>query len=264
MDKENRGIDKGMVYRLISECNRRLPSNKRIKYSFTSDGSINMILNGRMYIAIPLEDAYDKLKTSMKSRPDIQRGKGYIERKMSVNAQAAHDNGLKPKSYFTNNVLQELGFHYSVSFFHWLIKSHYLLPTERHHTSASKNFTNFYSPESICRLVSTYNLDLLYNLYLGKITKDDAEKIRGIKYTKIRIPKSLLDSQGGVADMDCILCDNTLFFTPKLCFSAKDPRIQILETHEECPADFKNAHTKGLINNLLKRKAHSFDKYIKR
>lgn len=253
-----------MVYRLISECNRRLPSNKRIKYSFTSDESINMILDGRMYIAIPLEDAYDKLKTSMKSRPDIQRGKGYIEKRMSVNAQAAHDNGLKPKSYFTNSVLQELGFSYSVSFFHWLIKSNYLLPTERHHTSASKNFTNFYSPESICRLVSTYNLDLLYNLYLDKITKDDAKKIRGIKYTRIRIPKSLLDSQGGVVDIDCILCDNTLFYTPKLCFSAQDPRIQILETHEERPADFKNAHTKGLINNLLKRKAHSFDKYIKR
>ena len=60
-------------------------------------------------------------------------GKGYIENSMSVNAKNAYSRGLKPRSYFTASQLNSLGFHYPVSFFHWLCKESYLLAQEQHH-----------------------------------------------------------------------------------------------------------------------------------
>jgi len=111
---------------------------------------------------------------------------------MSKNAFHAHRMGQFPISNVNASMLRESGFEYSVEFFKWLCNRGYIKPIAFHHTGVSANMTRFYSPRTIAYVVKKFNLSLLYDIYLGKISKEDARAQLGIKYVKAEIPASLL------------------------------------------------------------------------
>jgi hypothetical protein len=253
------------LHSLVQDYNRYVPSCLKAQYSYYyGQDMVKLIINGKTIDNITLDNACEVVKGHFSKIPAADKGRGYIDNKMSVNAQVAHFRGLKPKSYFTHSVLNELGFHYSVSFFHWLIKSHYLLPKEMHHTSASKNLTKFYDINKVKFIINSYNLNLLYDIYRKRITDGQAKIIRGIKYVKIQIPQYILTGNSyDTIEINCVLCDDVIFYTPKLCFSAHDKRIKVLECYDNRPSNFSNNNLKKIASLLVRHKTNLYSKYIK-
>lgn len=190
-------------------------------------------------------------------------GKGYIGKSMSVNAKNAYARGMKPRSYFTSAQLNDLGFHYSYDFFKWLCTQLYILPQEHHHTSAVMNYTKFYDTNGIKYAVQNMNLELLFKIYDGTLTVDEAKHIRGIKYATIDILSSAIGGKSSSkVCANCILCDEILFFTKTQFFYASDQRINIISIEDEIPPQFECDRINHLIKKLLRLKTQCLLKYV--
>ena len=195
------------------------------------------------------------------------RGGGYIGRSMSVNARRAYERGLKPLSRIRAADLRQNGFGYSVAFFRWLVHHWDIRPRERHHTSASCRITAFYDGSVIRYAARCCNLELLFRIYKGKITVEQARRERGICYARARILGTLFGGKSGeIVSANCIFCDNLLFLSPKLCVRADHPGVEVVETYEdfeETPQNMRDEKLERLAAELVKHKTSVYKKYLK-
>ena len=116
--------------------------------------------------------------TSVKRRSQKKKSSskgGYIGRSMSVNAKKAYERGLKPLSRIRSADLKQNGFHYPVAFFRWLVHNWNIKPREMHHTSAACRLTPFYDGSVIRYAAHCCSLELLFQIYKGKMTIEQAD-----------------------------------------------------------------------------------------
>lgn len=213
---------------------------------------------------LTIEAAYEVLK-KYTTEKKVSGGNGYIGRSMSINAKRAYERGLKPLSRITPSDLKQNGFNYPVRFFRWLVHNWDIKPKEMHHTSAACNITAFYDSSVIRYVAQCCNLELLFQVYKGKLTKEQAKQIRNIKYAKVRVIDKLLGGTfGKVVNIDCVLCDGLLFFSSKLCFRADHSGVEILKILDEPPSDRKNGELEKLADELIKHKTGIYFKYLRK
>lgn len=176
-----------------------------------------------------MREAYDVLKAQTVEKA-VSKGNGYIGRSMSVNARRAYERGLKPLSRIRSSDLKQNGFYYSAAFFRWLVHNWDIKPKEMHHTSASRRITAFYDGSVIRYAAGCCNLELLYQIYKGKVTMEQAIQEREIRCVKARILDTLLGGKSGrAASTDGLICDNLPFLSSKLCIESDKPGVDIME-----------------------------------
>jgi len=253
------------ILELVKEYNWK--SKEKTWVTWLDNDKCKLSLHKEEHIISYLE-AIEILESEVKNIKNygsqIKKGKGYIGRSMSVNAKDAHQRGLKPKSNISIQELKDYGFNYSLEFFKWLIDKNCVKFSERHHTSAANNYTKFYGKEIIKNLISNYNLDLLYDMYLKKILMPEAKKIRGIKYAEVEMLSSLLGgSNSKPIKIFCILCDGILFYSLKLCFKADDSRVRVLNVYDDRPYEYQYENVKKICDALVKKKTRTFLRYLK-
>jgi len=250
--------------KLLEDYNRCCLEGRGANY-LINRGGVSLTISKTEFSEISIERACAIIKDAIIKIPDSNKGRGYLSNNMSVNAKVAHSKGRKPKSYFTREKLDELGFKYSVVFFNWLIERKYLLPAEMHHTSAAKRNTAFYSTDSISNLIKYYDLDLLYKLYSKEITFEEAELLRGIKYAIVELPLVLLTgNRGENIDVKCILYDDYIFISQKLYFLCSDKRLKIKHMYECRPSiDFFDERLEKTVKYLVISRPRVFYKYLR-
>ena len=174
------------------------------------------------------------------------------------------NGGLKPLSRIRSSDLKQNGFYYSAAFFRWLVHNWDIKPKEMHHTSASRRITAFYDGSVIRYAASCCNLELLYQIYKGKSTMEQAIQEREIRYAKARILDTLLGSKSGRAvSTDGLICDNLLFLSSKLCIRSDNPGVEIVKVFDEQPEDRKNENLEKLAVELVKHKTTAYLKYLR-
>lgn len=182
--------------------------------------------------------------TSVKKRSQKKKSSskgGYIGRSMSVNAKKAYERGLKPLSRIRSADLKQNGFHYPVAFFRWLVHNWDIKPREMHHTSAACRLTPFYDGSVIRYAAHCCSLELLFQIYKGKMTIEQARQNKGICYARAQILDTLLGGKSGnTLCVNCLLYNQLLLLSPKLCVQADDPRVNVLEIFEELPEQIKS------------------------
>lgn len=227
---------------------------------------VNLYLGNRRkkYDNLTIRQAYDVLKEWTVEKT-ISKGNGYIGRSMSVNAKRAYERGLKPLSRIRSSDLRQNGFHYSVAFFRWLVHNWDIKPKEMHHTSAARRITAFYDGSVIRYVAHCCNLELLYRIYKGKLTIEQAKQEREIRYAKVRILDTLLGgSSGRAVSADCLICDNLLFLSSKLCIRLDNPGVDIMEVFAEQLENRKNENLEKLTVELVKHKTTIYRKYLRK
>lgn len=174
----------------------------------------------------------------------------YIGKRMSENAFKAHQEGLFVKSEVTSKFLKDYDFKYSVAFFKWLLDKKYIKPAAYHHTSAGCNMTRFYSPKIITFMNDHFNLDILYKLYLKKITKEDIKKMLNIKYVRLAFLFEY-NNQYAECTYDCISCKGKLYWDKRNIIISKSGNVRIIQEFSERPPDWNNANTRSIIKALI-------------
>lgn len=178
--------------------------------------------------------------------------KGYIGRQMSINAKKARDKGMIVKSEINSTLLKELGFNYSVNFFKWLCKKGYIIPKEVHHTSASFRSTVYLDKSSILFAVDKYNLELLYRIYLEKITIQEAKQELHIEYVIIKASDRILGLQGkNIVKISCVMCYGYIFFAKGKYINKDSKEYVILEKTTERTKEYCNKNIKKMVRILL-------------
>ena len=166
--------------------------------------------------------------------------------------QQAYEQGFKPSSRIRSSDLRQNDFCYSVAFFRCLVHNWDIKPKEMHHTSAARRITAFYDGSVIRYIVSCCNLELLHRIYKEKITVEQAIQERGIRYAKARILDTLLGGRSGkVVSADCLLCDNLLLLSSKLCVRLYNPAVEIKEVFDEQSENMKNENLEKLAVELM-------------
>lgn len=261
---EKSEITKGMLIGLLYDYAR---IHKQPSARITFQGRrVNLCLGMRRknYDGLTMREAYEMLKEQTMEKM-ASKGKGYIGRSMSVNAKRAYERGLKPLSRIRAADLRQNGFHYSVAFFRWLIHNWDIKPKEMHHTSAACRITAFYDGSVIRYAAHCCNLELLYQIYRGKLTVEQARQEREIRCAKVRILDTLLGGKSGRAvSTDCLFCDNLLFLSPKLCVRADNPGVEIMEVFDEQLESMENENLKNQAIELIKHKTTVYRKYLRK
>lgn len=176
----------------------------------------------------------------------------YIKRSMSENANKAHEEGLVVKSQINAKTLKDYGFEYSVGFFRWLCDKKYIKPVAFHHTSAFYKLTPFYSLKVVSFMQRNCNLDILYKLYLNKITKEEIKRRLGIRYTKAIVSADLLNIKCHPIEFHCVQYKNLLYWSPEKAFYYKSEKVNIIEVLEERPSqNWNNKNTKKIVNRII-------------
>lgn len=227
---------------------------------------INLYLGAgrKNFRGLTMREAYDVLKARTVEKT-VSKGNGYIGRSMSVNAKRAYERGLKPLSRIRSSDLKQNGFYYSVAFFRWLVHNWDIKPKEMHHTSASHRITAFYDGSVIRYAARCCNLELLYQIYKGKITLKQAIQERKIRYVKARILDTLLGGKSGRAvSADGVICDNLLFLSSKLCIKSDNPGVEIMEVFGGQSENWENENLEKLAVEMVKHKTEIYLKYLRK
>jgi len=187
---------------------------------------------------------------------NFDKNSGYIGYRMSKHAEAAHKRGQFPISSINSIMLKENRFVYSVSFFQWLCKKQYIIPIAWHHTGVTSTMTAFYSLDTITYVSEKYNLPLLYQIYLGKLTREDAKKKLGIVYVKAKIiPSALEFNISTPLTVDLVKYGECYYLTKDKKFILNDNQIEILQLWEEVPSQgWANKDRERIIKMLLCKK----------
>lgn len=187
---------------------------------------------------------------------DTNKNSGYIGYKMSKNADIAHKNGQFPITNINSKMLKDNGFEYSVPFFKWLCNKQYIIPIAWHHTGASSTMTAFYSPKTISYVAEKYNLSLLYQIYLGKITKPEAINKLQIHFVKAKVISSALGFKFTEPLILYLIKSGEYYYlTKEKKFILNDRQIQILQAWETHPSQgWFNKEGKSIIRMLLCKK----------
>ena len=161
---------------------------------------------------------------------------GYIEKRMSKNAYAAHKRGEFTLSKVNARLLRENGFNYSVKFFKWLCKKGYVKPLGFHHTGVAANMTRFYSLSTVGLIVEKYNLDTLYEMYLKKISISEMARMIGIKYAKVRTSARVLGMKSSaVIELDVILYNEICYFSKQQSFVYEEGTAYMIQKWDKIP-----------------------------
>lgn len=213
---------------------------------------------------LTMEDAYEVLKKYTIEKK-VSGGNGYIGRSMSINAKRAYERGLKPLSRIMSADLHQNGFYYPVRFFRWLVHNWNIKQKEMHHTSAACNITAFYDDSVIRYVVKCCNLELLFQIYKGKLTIAQAKQLRKIKYARVRVIDKLLGGKyGKTVNANCVFCDDLLFLSSKLCVRANDLGVEVLEVFDEPSEDMESGKLEELADDLIKHKTSIYFKYLRK
>lgn len=179
---------------------------------------------------------------------------GYIEKRMSKNAYAAHIRGEFPLSKVNTKLLRENGFNYSVEFFKWLCKKGYVKPLGFHHTGAAMNMTRFYSLSTVEFIVEKYNLDTLHEMYLKKISISEMARMIGIKYAKVQTSTRVIGiKSSAVIEIDVILHNGVCYFSKLQFFSCDDGIARIIQEWDYFPENrsWKNKNKDKILRMLV-------------
>ena len=259
---EKSKITKGKLIGLLYDY-ARIHKRPSARITF-SRNHVNLYLGKKNFLGLTMREAYDVLKARTVEKT-VSKGNGYIGRSMSVNAKRAYERGLKPLSRIRSSDLKQNGFYYSVAFFQWLVHNWDIKPKEMHHTSASHRITAFYDGSVIRYAASCCNLELLYQIYKGKVTMEQAIQEREIRYAKARILDTLLGGKSGKAvSTDGLICDNLLFLSSKLCIELDNPSVDIMEIFDWQPKNWKNENMEKLAVELVKHKTTMYLKYLRK
>lgn len=252
---------KSKIIGLQYEYNRAAGRN-RVCVTWNGETCI-LNIDGQIY-KMNNRDALEFLKKRMKELPVRKpKSKGYIGKSMSVNARDSYERGLKPISRITVQDLKQHDFPYSLSFFKWLVHENYIAHSEFHHTSAVYNRTPFYSMKAISYAARYLNLDLLYEIYTGKMTKEEAARKRRITYVRVKTSGSLFGSRECVIMINGVMCDGIVFYSPRLCFKYDEERMVLVAQYDEMPQEFGNPYLKDLREELIMRKTSAYRRYLK-
>lgn len=181
----------------------------------------------------------------------------YIGKKMSVNAFNAHKKGLFVLSYINADFLKKNNFKYSIGFFKWLCNCEYIKPSESHHTSACCNLTRFYSVKAFSFANINLNLDILYKLYLNKLTLSEIQHLRGIKFAKVLVSSQLLNINGGPIEFHCVRYRNKLYWSINTMINLHSSQVLVLEEYDSQPTyNWNNKNCDDIIKILISNKRH--------
>lgn len=187
----------------------------------------------------------------------MKQRKGYIGRSMSINAKKAREKGLLPASYWTSDVLKQHGFNYPVSFFRWLCKRQYITAKEYHHTGCAFKCTGYYQESTISYVVQRYDLDLLYEIYTGKIDKNEAKKKKKITYVKVKTTDRILGLKGlNTVTLNCVRYSNIIWYSKNKFIHEDSKDCTIIAEYDERPFGFENKNIFRLVQFLLTYKAN--------
>ncbi|MDF2908282.1 MAG: hypothetical protein K0R34_3603 [Herbinix sp.] len=181
---------------------------------------------------------------------------GYKGYQMSKNADLAHKMGQFPVSKITSKLLISNGFEYSLSFFRWLCQKNYIKPVAWHHTSAACNMTAFYSISTITYVAEKFNLSLLYRIYSGAITKEEAKRELGIQYVKAYVvPSALGFNISSPLLLDLVKYDNFYYLSKDKKLILNERQIDIIKLWDETPSQgWTNKNNEIIIRMLLTKK----------
>lgn len=184
----------------------------------------------------------------------------YIGKSMSENAYLAHKKGLFTKSKITAEMLKNAGFQYSVNFFKWLCQENYIYPEERHHTSAAIKLTDFYSLGTLTFVAKYYDLQNLYQLYLGKKTKEEIMSSKNISYIRLLVPAYYFGLKATMPPIqtDCVFVNGKLFWKPDTVITFG----KIIKEFKYPPFDWRNKDTETILRKIFLFKKVSWKKNI--
>lgn len=176
----------------------------------------------------------------------------YIGKSMSENAYKAHQEGLVVKSQVNSKMLKSCGFEYSVGFFKWLCDKKYIKPVAYHHTSAFCKLTPFYSHKVINFMQKNCNLDILYNLYLNRTTREEIKTQLGIEYARVYVSADILGIKCDPIEFHCVKYKNLLFWSTETAFHHKSHKVKVIEVFDERPSqNWNNKNTRKIINKII-------------
>jgi hypothetical protein len=173
----------------------------------------------------------------------------YLGRSMSVNAAMAHKKGLLPLSSITTDILKEKGFTYPKAFFHWLCKQGYIRPAEFHHASASKQMIRYYDPKYIELITKIYDLENLYFLYRGKITKEELLNKRKIEYVKVLTSGSRMGLKRNI-HLYCIQVDGLVLWSQYIAIDMEYSKI-IENYGPKRPGKWNNPNGSKILRKII-------------
>lgn len=178
--------------------------------------------------------------------------KGYVNKEMSINAKIAYKQGLFTLSKLKKKDLIENGFNYPLIFFKWLCKNNFILPSERHHTSATYRLTTFYSTKAIQYASYGLNLNNLYNIYKGKETIESLVEKESFEYKRILVSSTLLGIKNGSnIKLDCVQYKNHLFYSIESAIDVNDTSYRVIKTFKEIPEDWNNKNTCDILKRII-------------
>ena len=147
-------------------------------------------------------------------------------------------------------MLTENGFSYSIDFFKWLCKNGYILPSERHHTSASFRMTAFYSTKAIKFAAHGLRLDNLFDLYKGSHTMASLIAQEKISYVRIRVPCSYFGlKRGKDVVLDCVNFNALIVYSDSTIINPNSK--EIVEEFDSVPVDWNNTYTDKILHKIL-------------
>lgn len=173
----------------------------------------------------------------------------YLGKSMSVNASIAHKKGLLPISSITTAILKENNFTYPKVFFRWLCKQGYIRPAEFHHASVSKQMVRYYDPKYIEFIAKIYDLENLYALYRGKITKEEILIKRNIEYVKVLTSGSRIGI-GRSIPLYCIKVDGLVLWSQVTAIDMG--HSEIIENYgSKRPGKWQNPNSSKILRKII-------------
>ncbi|MCL1999765.1 MAG: hypothetical protein FWG65_13480 [Turicibacter sp.] len=177
------------------------------------------------------------------------------KRDMSANAEKAYSRGMFAMSKITQETLYKHGFYQTVTFFKWLCKNEYVMPSEYHHTAASFQLTAFYSTKAIEFAAASLDLGILYELYIGRETEESILRIRGISYVSIDVPSYVFGiKKSGAIKVNCIDYKGFLFYSEDSILGRELKTKYPLQSYSKRPDWWHNKNSDRILKKIIARK----------
>lgn len=173
----------------------------------------------------------------------------YLGKSMSVNAAIAHKKGLLPISSITATILKENKFTYPKVFFRWLCKQGYIRPAEFHHASVSKQMVRYYDPKYIGFIAKIFDLENLYALYRGKLTKEEILIKRNVEYVKVLTSGSRMGI-GRSVSLYCIKVDGLVLWSQNTAINMDYSKV-IENYGPKRPGHWKNPNSSKILRKII-------------
>lgn len=152
-------------------------------------------------------------------------------------------------SSITTTILRENKFSYPKIFFQWLCKQGYIRPSEFHHASVSKQMIRYYDPKYIEFISKIYDLENLYALYRGKITKEELLKKRKVEYVKVLTSGARMGINRNIP-LYCIRVDGLVLWSQYTAIDME--HSEIIENYgSKRPGKWKNPNSSKILRKVI-------------